>query len=48
MPISRAGISKTGFANSTVLGNGFCLIFRLYGQIEPWFDNTWRRGEVEL
>jgi hypothetical protein len=22
--------------------------FRLYGPLEPWFDKTWRPGEIEL
>jgi hypothetical protein len=21
---------------------------RLYGPLEPWFDKTWRPGEIEL
>jgi hypothetical protein len=24
------------------------MLFRLYGPLEPWFDKTWRVGEVEL
>jgi len=24
------------------------VIFRLYGPLEPWFDKTWRLGEIEL
>ena len=23
-------------------------ILRLYGPLEPWFDKTWRPGEIEL
>jgi hypothetical protein len=23
-------------------------ILRLYGALEPWFDKTWRPGEIEL
>jgi hypothetical protein len=23
-------------------------IFRYYGPLEPWFDKTWRPGEIEL
>jgi hypothetical protein len=23
------------------------VILRLYGPIEPWFDKTWRPGEIE-
>jgi len=23
-------------------------ILRLYGPLQPWFDKTWRLGEIEL
>ncbi len=26
---------------------GWCMILRLYGPLEPWFDKTWRPGEIE-
>jgi hypothetical protein len=29
-------------------GEGWSTIFRLYGPLEPWFDKTWRPGEIEL
>ena len=32
----------------TVPGKGFFLILRLYGPLEPWFERTWRPGDVEL
>ncbi|MBY3027087.1 DUF1254 domain-containing protein [Rhizobium leguminosarum] len=32
----------------TVPGKGWFAIFRLYGPLEPWFDKTWRPGEIEL
>ena len=32
----------------TVPGKGWHSLFRLYGPLEPWFDKTWRPGEVEL
>ncbi len=31
----------------TVPGKGWFLILRLYGPLEPWFDKTWRPGDVE-
>ena len=31
----------------TVPGKGWFTIFRLYGPLDPWFDKTWRPGEVE-
>ena len=32
----------------TVPGKGWWVILRLYGPLEPWFDKTWRPGEIEL
>jgi len=32
----------------TIPGNGWNTIFRLYGPLEPWYDKTWRPGEIEL
>ena len=29
-------------------GEGWFTILRLYGALEPWFDKTWRPGEIEL
>lgn len=32
----------------TVPGKGWNTIMRLYGPLEPWFDQSWRPGEIEL
>ena len=32
----------------TIPGKGWFVFFRLYGPLEPWFDKTWRPGEIEL
>jgi len=32
----------------TVPGRGWNTILRLYGPLEPWFNKTWRPGEIEL
>jgi hypothetical protein len=32
----------------TVSGRGWFTILRLYGPLEPWFNQTWRPGEFEL
>jgi hypothetical protein len=32
----------------TVPGKGWFTILRLYGPLEPWFDKTWKPGEIEL
>lgn len=29
-------------------GKGWNAILRLYGPLEPWFNKTWRPGEIEL
>jgi len=39
---------KEGNWIQTVKGKGFLLILRLYGPLEPWFDQTWRPGEIKL
>lgn len=31
----------------TVPGKGWFSLLRLYGPLEPWFDKTWRPGEIE-
>lgn len=31
----------------TVPGKGWFAIFRLYGPLEAWFDQTWKPGEIE-
>ena len=32
----------------TVTGKGWWVCLRLYGVLEPWFDKTWKPGEIEL
>ena len=32
----------------TVPGKGWFTLLRLYGALEPWFEKTWRPGEIEL
>ncbi len=32
----------------SVPGKGWFVLFRLYGPLEPWFDQTWQPGEFEL
>lgn len=31
----------------TVPGKGWFSLLRLYGPLDPWFDKTWRSGEIE-
>lgn len=30
----------------TIPGKGWFTLFRLYGPLEPWFDKTWKPGEI--
>lgn len=32
----------------TIPSKGWFMILRLYGPLEPWFNKTWRPGEIEL
>jgi hypothetical protein len=32
----------------TVPGKSWNTVLRLYGPLEPYFDKTWRPGEIEL
>jgi hypothetical protein len=32
----------------TISGKGWFTFLRLYGPLEPWFDKTWRPGEIEM
>jgi hypothetical protein len=32
----------------TMPGKGWNVIFRLYSPLKPWYDKTWRPGEIEL
>lgn len=32
----------------TVPGKGWFALLRLYGPLDPWFDKTWRPGEMEV
>jgi hypothetical protein len=38
---------KEGNWIATIPGKGWFSIFRLYGPLEPWFEKTWRLGEIE-
>lgn len=38
---------KEGNWVQTIPGKGWFMILRLYGPLEPWFNQTWRPGEIE-
>jgi hypothetical protein len=44
-PKAPAGKEKNWV--QTVPGKGWNTILRLYGPLEPWFNKTWRPGEIE-
>ena len=44
-PEALAGMENNGV--QTIPGKGWFMILRLYGPLEPWFDKTWRPGEIE-
>lgn len=43
----KAPVGKEANWIATVPEKGWFAIFRLYGPLEPWFDKTWRPGEIE-
>lgn len=44
-PVAPAG--KEGNWVQTEPGKGWNALLRLYGPLEPWFEKTWRPGEIE-
>ena len=44
-PKAPVGMEKNWI--QTIPGKGWNMLFRLYGPLEPWFDKTWRLGEIE-
>jgi hypothetical protein len=44
-PKAPAGKEKNW--TQTVPNKGWFALLRLYGPLEPWFDQTWRPGEIE-
>ena len=44
-PVAPAGHESNWI--QTVPGKGFSAIVRLYGPLEPWFDKSWKPGEIE-
>lgn len=45
-PKAPAGFEKNWV--QTIPGKGWFTLLRLYGPLEPWFNKTWRPGEIEL
>jgi hypothetical protein len=47
-PPGSAPAGKEANWIETEPSKGWFAIFRLYGPLEPWYDKTWRVGEIEL
>jgi hypothetical protein len=45
-PKAPAGTENSWF--QIVPGRTWYTCLRLYGPLEPWFDKTWRPGEIAL
>jgi hypothetical protein len=43
----KAPAGHEGSWVQTMPGRGYNVILRLYGPLEPWFDQTWRPGDFE-
>jgi hypothetical protein len=43
-----APVGKENNWVQTIPGKGWNVLLRLYGPLQPWFDKTWRPGEIEL
>ena len=41
-------VGKEGNWVQTMPSKGWCVLFRLYGPLEPWFEKTWKPGDIEL
>jgi hypothetical protein len=41
-------VGKEGNWVQTMPSKGWCVLFRLYGPLEPWFEKTWKPGNIEL
>jgi len=46
-PTLPKGVNKANWTQ-TIPGKGWNVLFRLYAPLEPWFNKTWRPGEIEL
>jgi len=44
-PMAPAGKENNWI--QTIPGKGWNTLLRLYGPLQPWFDKTWRPGEIE-
>jgi len=45
-PTAPAGMENNWV--ETIPGKGWFMILRLYGPLEPWFNQSWKPGDIEL
>ena len=45
--LAKAPAGKEKNWVQTIPGKGWNTLLRLYGPLQPWFDKTWRPGEIE-
>lgn len=45
---SKAPAGKEGNWLATIPGKSWFTILRMYGPLEPWINQTWRPGEIEM
>jgi hypothetical protein len=43
----KAPVGKDNNWVQTIPGKGWSTLLRLYSPLEPWFNKTWRPGEIE-
>jgi len=44
---SKASAGQEGNWVQTMPGKGWIAVLRLYGPLQPWFDQTWKPGDFE-
>jgi hypothetical protein len=44
----KAPAGQEGNWVQTMSGKGWNVLLRLYGPLEPWFDKSWKPGDIEL
>jgi hypothetical protein len=44
----KAPVGKENNWIETIPGKGWFTAFRLYGPLQPWFDQTWKLNNIEV
>ena len=45
---SLLSVGMEGNWLQTIPGKSWFIALRMYGPLQPWIDQTWRPGEIEL